>query len=317
VFAAKKSHGARRDEKTGLLPRTGSGYDSRVTDWDAFGASIGGTAETAAALREVYETGRASRPTLPALPPAEWVAQVAVHLPPDSDPKAYLRSLVAADVYLACACALEIAEAIATFEAEYLSRVPAYIAQIDGSPQFADEIRQILREHLLVRRKDARARIAGYTGRGALASWLRIVAVRIALDQRAGAARLRDDPSLLGELTADDSPELELLRARHAAALEDALKRALASLPSAERVLLRMYFSSGQNTSQIAAAFRVDRSTAARRLAAARQAVFDATKRILQEQLAIASSDFASLARALHDQLNLSLETLLAEPEGS
>jgi hypothetical protein len=74
-----------------------------------------------------------------------------------------------------------------------------------------------------------------------------------------------------------------------------------------------MYFSSAQNTSAIAAAFRVDRSTAARRLVAARQAVFDETKRLLREQLPMATSEFASLARALHEHMNLSLETLLAD----
>jgi hypothetical protein len=75
-----------------------------------------------------------------------------------------------------------------------------------------------------------------------------------------------------------------------------------------------MYFASGQNTSHIAAAFRIDRSTAARRLVAARHAVFDATKRFVQDQLPISTSEFVSMARALHEQLNLSLATLLSDP---
>jgi hypothetical protein len=59
---------------------------------------------------------------------------------------------------------------------------------------------------------------------------------------------------------------------------------------------------------------RVDRSTAARRLVTARRAIFDETKRILREQLPLDSDEFASLARALHDQMNVSLSGLLAEP---
>jgi hypothetical protein len=39
-----------------------------------------------------------------------------------------------------------------------------------------------LRERLLVRRGDRPARIADYPGRGALARWLRVTAVRVALN---------------------------------------------------------------------------------------------------------------------------------------
>lgn len=64
----------------------------------------------------------------------------------------------------------------------------------------------------------------------------------------------------------------------------------------------------------VAAALRELYSTAARRLVAARQEVFDATHRFLRAELAIDTSEFASLARALHDQLNVSLGGLLADP---
>jgi RNA polymerase sigma-70 factor, ECF subfamily len=290
-----------------------------VEDWSGLAASLGGDAEAAEVLREAYEAGRVRWPEIQPLPTADWGSQIALHRPPDVDLAIYARSLVAVDLYLACGCVLALPAALAAFDAEYLGRIAAYVATIDGTPQFADEVRQILRERLLVGRNDARPRLAGYTGRGALASWLRVTAVRVALDLRAdpAIARRGDDAAILDELGSDGSPELELLRHRHVAVFEDAVRRALRALPSAERVLLRMYFASGQNTSHIAAAFRIDRSTAARRLVAARQAVFDATKRFVQEQILVETSEFASLARALHDQLNLSLATLLAEPAPS
>ena len=145
--------------------------------------------------------------------------------------------------------------------------------------------------------------------------WVRVSAVRAALDarQRPDEAR-RGDQELLDDLAAEPAPELEILRARHSQALAAALKLAVAGLLPEQRVILRMYFASGQNTQHIAAALRVDRSTAARRLVAARQAVFDETRRLLMQQLSIATDEFASLARALHDQLDVSLSGLLGRP---
>jgi RNA polymerase sigma-70 factor len=148
-------------------------------------------------------------------------------------------------------------------------------------------------------------------------TWLRITAVRIALNHRLQPheARRVDDDRVLDELATHATPELQILRARHAELLARALKEAVASLPPEQRVILRMYFSSGQNTERIAAALRVNRSTAARRLVAARQAVFAETRRLLQAHLPVDSEEFASLARNLHSQLDISLSSLLAERE--
>jgi RNA polymerase sigma-70 factor len=240
---------------------------------------------------------------------------VALHQPPEGDAGAWLATLVAEDVFLACACLRDLPGAVAAFDTAYLTRVPAFVAHIDSSPAFADEIRQVLRERLLVRSAERQPRIADYSGRGALMTWLRITAVRIALNHRLQPqeARRVDDEQVLDELATQATPELQVLRARHADLLARALKDAVAALPPEQRVILRMYFSSGQNTERIAVAMRVNRSTAARRLVAARQAVFSETKRLLRAHLSIDSEEFASIARNLHSQLDISITSLLAE----
>jgi RNA polymerase sigma-70 factor len=136
--------------------------------------------------------------------------------------------------------------------------------------------------------------------------------VRAALDRRP-ADDDDDDRAALDQLAADTAPELAVLRTRHAAAMTAALRDAVAALTPEQRVILRMYFASGQSTEQIAAVLRVNRSTAARRLVAARQAVFDETHRRLRAELPLTTDEFASLARALHDQLDVSLSGLLGE----
>jgi RNA polymerase sigma-70 factor (ECF subfamily) len=238
-------------------------------------------------------------PTL-GVEPDELVAHLALHVPPNVDRLAHLRSLPAEDLYLAYACSEALPGAVEAFDEHYLARVPAFVAHIDRSPPFADEIRQVMRERLLVARSDGPPRIADYAGRGALMVWVRLCAVRVALNQRGRVeeARRADDATVLDDLAADSSPELKVLRTRYASVLTEALKGAVAALDAEQRIILRMYYASGQNTQRIATALRVDRSTAARRLVAARQAVFDATRRLLQEQLPVDIDEFASLARA-------------------
>jgi RNA polymerase sigma-70 factor (ECF subfamily) len=291
-----------------------------MNDWGELAASLGWSADAAeleACLRTMYDAGRARFAALPPLEAADFVAHLALHTPPDGDRIAHLKSLVAEDLYLACACLTEVPGAIEAFDAQYLTRVSGFIAHIDNSPAFADELRQQLRESLLVRRQDRAAPIADYSGRGAMMVWVRISAVRAALRHRRRPEEQRrsDDPAALDELAIEASPELQLLRQRHAATLEQALKKAISALPSEQRVILRMYFSSGQNTARIATIMRVDRSTAARRLVAAREAVFDETKRLMQQELKLTTDEFASLARVLHDQLNVSIGSLLAESQ--
>src|SRR5215475_13564430 len=86
------------------------------------------------------------------------------------------------DLYLACACLQGNAAAIEQLEGAFLSQVGGFLAGIDPRPEFADEVRQALREHLLV----GRVALADYSGKGPLRQWLRVTAQRIALNLRRG-----------------------------------------------------------------------------------------------------------------------------------
>jgi RNA polymerase sigma-70 factor, ECF subfamily len=269
----------------------------------------------AAAIDAAWQVGRTRWAALPPLPREPFAAHVELHAPPGEEGVAYVQAMRAEDFYLACACLERLDGAAQALEDGYLSRVPAFVAQVDAARAFADEVGQRLRERLLVAQEGARPRIADYSGRGTLVSWLRVAAVRIAIDLKRDPheARRVDSPSVIDELAEDSEPELQLLRTRHAAALADALRRAIGSITPEHRVILRMYFSQGLSTGHIASALRVDRSTAARRLTAAREAVYVETRRLLREALPLATDEFSSVARALHSQLDVSLTGLLNE----
>src|SRR4051812_18583894 len=105
------------------------------------------------------------------------------------------------DLYLACACATRVRGALEAFDRAHLAQVGAHIARLTPTPAFVDEVRQEVRDKLYVGRDGAAPKIAEYDGRGALASWVRVIAIRAAIDLRRqdGAAvatheRLRDAP---------------------------------------------------------------------------------------------------------------------------
>jgi RNA polymerase sigma-70 factor (ECF subfamily) len=277
----------------------------------------GETADAAlpAALEDFHRAGRSAWPELAPLPATDLVAHLAFHLPPGVDRVAHLRSLVAEDLYLACACLVGLPGALAPFVERFLGRVPAFLAHLQPTPAFAEEITRRLRERLLVAGPGHRPRIADYPGKGALLSWLRICAVRVALAHRDDAGAFyrppANDDDVFDELAVSGSLELQRVRARHGPALIADLRHAQTLLSASERALLRRWFGAGENTERLAATLRLDRTGAARQVVAARQTLYDTTWQLLRQRLAPAPSDTAGLALALHDQLNVSLSELL------
>jgi RNA polymerase sigma-70 factor (ECF subfamily) len=188
-----------------------------------------------------------------------------------------LARLHAADLFLACACAKGVPAALAAFERTLMSQVPSFLSETRASPGGVDEVAQSLRERLLVSTAGRPAQIGTYSGRGTLASWLRVAALRTASNLRrhdraeAAAAGTSDDAS-----PAD--PELAFLKARYRPAFEAALADALSGLDTEERMLLRLHFLDGMSIDRLGMMFGVHRATAARRLASAREALLRTTK---------------------------------------
>ena len=211
----------------------------------------------------------------------------------------------AADLYLACACAQGLPSALAAFDRVFLAQVPAFLARIDRSHAFADEVCQQLREKLFV---GTAPRIAEYSGRGPLAAWLRVIAVRQALAGRRRKLdqQIVDEPEAPEVLCADD-PELELVRARYQPEFTAALREALDALAPRDRVLLRLHFVEGLSVDRIGERYRVHRATAARWVAAARDRVLDGTRQRLGERLGVDSAEFRSLTALLRSRLAFSL----------
>ena len=210
--------------------------------------------------------------------PAGWLdaAVFVAHARSFAATDAELAALHAGDLFLACACANGVVDAIRTLEREHFVRIREFAASVDSSPEFVKELSQQLRARLLVAEPDRPARIGTYSGRGSLGGWVRVAAVRLARDISRGD---RDAARPVEELDPDAvDPELGYLKRAYGDAVSRAVQDALAALGGEARTLLKMHYVDGLSIEQVGVAFGKSRATSARMLAAARMTLLSAIR---------------------------------------
>jgi RNA polymerase sigma-70 factor (ECF subfamily) len=269
------------------------------------------------AVERLWQAGRAAWPTVD-VPLARFAAHVARLVEGTPDPEAAAGDLHGADLYLACACAARDPGGLRLFEDQVLPQAAAALRRLDSSHAFADEVRQLLRQKLFVGDGEAPPKIGDYAGRGPLATWVRVAAVRTALNLR-GSGR-REQPMTSSQVAAlappVDDPALQYLKAQFADAFESALARACAALADRDRTILRLRFVDDLNIDQIGGLYGVHRATVARWIARIRDELFAATRGDLVGRLKLGESDFDGLLRLARSQLDLSLSAVLHTDKG-
>lgn len=220
-----------------------------------------------------------------------------------------VRTVPAADLYLAAACAGGDARAVAVFGKQLVTPLAPHLARLGLPPQVVDETCQRVLAMLFVAAPGAAPQIAGYTGRGRLHSWVRSIAVRTGRRLMGQTGAGDDDLDRIPAMS--DDPQLEVLRRRYAGSFREALVAALAGLGERERNLLRQYHIDQLTIDQLAALYRVHRATAARWVIAARAAVLEATRTRLVSDLGIDVAEVDSIIRLVRSRIDLTLRDLL------
>jgi RNA polymerase sigma-70 factor (ECF subfamily) len=214
------------------------------------------------------------------------------------------------DLYLACGCSRGNAQALAIFDRDFAAPLASIVAR-GGSPEHVGaEVAQRLRERLLVRDGARPPRITEYAGKGSLAGWLRVAAVReaskVQRHERVHASLRPDEPPPAA------TPEEAAIRARYGEAFNAAFRDAFRMLPAAERVVLRLHFAEGLNLDGLAVALGFSRATAGRRLVDARARLRDETMRLLGDRLAAPPDEIASVLAALRSRLEITFGDLVS-----
>jgi RNA polymerase sigma-70 factor (ECF subfamily) len=268
----------------------------------------------AGALHDTLTAARREWPGLE-LDPEEFVIYLAERTG-TADATA-LRALHASDLYLCCGCALGDAHALRAFEERLVPEAAAALGRAGIAAELRDEVLQQLRMRLFVPEGEGRARILGYSGRGALVGWLRVAVVRIALNLQKSQRRyvpVEPDDELLHVLPAAPDPEFLFLQSAYRAPCRAALREAVAALPELERTLLCLQFIDGLGIDQIGALYKVSRATAARWLVHARGSLLRETQRRLAAHLKISAEEATRLIREVQSQLLSTLSGLLVPP---
>jgi RNA polymerase sigma-70 factor, ECF subfamily len=212
------------------------------------------------------------------------------------------------ELALALLCAEGDRAALAILEKEFLREIPSYIARIDSSADFADELTQLLRERLLVGTAEDPPKILTYLGSGPLGGWLRVTAVRRSISIK----RLREPGSLdVGDLAELAIPIDDVLtRASAVEPFQNALRRALARISARERNVLRLRFVDNWSPEDIGKSYGVHRATIARWIEAARSTMRAAMADELMSTMGFNKSEFDSVVRLIESRLHISLSQL-------
>jgi RNA polymerase sigma-70 factor (ECF subfamily) len=273
-------------------------YYDAVGEDERFAGALGDARPLA---REVWLRVRAAWPAIVVAPErfAEHVGRVI------ATGEVTLDELRAEDLYVSlAACDGDIA-ALDEIE-RLLDPLRGRLVRSGFDASLVDDAMQTVRYRLLVAVPGRDAKLTTYRGRGSLAGWLRVVALRQVRALAGGPRPERSDSALAGAITEADAAMVVLVRT-HGPVVRRMFRDALGTLDERGRALLRMEIVDGLPHAQIAELYGVHRTTALRWIDDAREALAAEVRRRLKRELDLSDDSAASLLRALAGQIEISL----------
>jgi RNA polymerase sigma-70 factor (ECF subfamily) len=240
-----------------------------------------------------------------AVDPAVFAAYVAARKPLELAPADWHASAHLEDLYVACACAIGVPDAVRVFHARYGAEIERAFRNTDR--RGLDDAKQIVDQRLFT---GAAPKIASYNGRGPLRRWLRVVAGRVLLEVVARREPLADDWELAALPATGDDPRLGFVKATYRAEYKRAFADALAQLPDRDRTVLAQYHVDGLTIDELGALYAVHRVTASRWVARAEDELRRRLLAMLRDRLRLSPDDLHSVTRLVRSQLTLSFARL-------
>lgn len=217
--------------------------------------------------------------------------------------------VASSDLYLAAACLQQDESALTHFEDSVLGRIQSALSRFGLSEQDADDLRQDLRERLLVGTTKSDPVLSRYLGTGNLVHWVRAVASRQALASLRGK---RPETSLEDAVLEDPSdPITTQLKEQYRDDFKQALHAAVTTLEPRERMILQALVSDARSVGEIAKLYDVHRVTASRWVAKIRRQLFSRTRDNLRKRLKLTEDELQSVVRMIESQMEMSLDRVL------
>ena len=189
------------------------------------------------------------------------------------------------DLYLACGCASGDPTAAEQFSARFFPAIEQAVARMEVPRAWVEDVRQTVYDKLFVGDGERPPGIRHYKGEGELLTWVRVVAVRQAIDVVRKRNREQPVEELPEVVARDEDPELRFLKQRYGEEFRAVFHGVMERLTSKERNLLRYQLVSGLTLEQIAGLYRVNRSTVVRWLQKVRDKLLEETRAGLTKRL--------------------------------
>ncbi len=222
----------------------------------------------------------------------------------------------AADLYLACACSNGDPAAYPVFVQTYEGLMRGALRHISGLSHELDDAVQLAMHRLLLSSEEGAPKIVQYSGRSELASFVRVVATRVALSMTRKNGRQRTAMVGLGSLEpGEDDPELRYLKDLYREEFRAAFSAAVAQIPARDRSILRYQLVVGLGIAELAAIYKRPRSTIGRHLLEARARLINETHVVLRTELKVTQNELSSILRLVRSSVDVSVKRLLSEPD--
>ncbi|MFT3699740.1 MAG: sigma-70 family RNA polymerase sigma factor [Kofleriaceae bacterium] len=258
--------------------------------------------ESEAIFEAAIAAGAAKWPDL-SIDKAAFIAAITRSLPEDT-----IEDLHITDLYLAQACVTD-PNAIAAFERAYHDTITGSLRALRVPDHLAADLAQDVRAKLFVDGK-----IATFSGRAALASWLRTIVTRAAVAaMKKRSITPADDDALDALPDSNDTPQQQYFRAHYHSDFKSAFEAALASLTDQQRELLRQRFVEGVALEVIGERYNVHKTTAFRWLEEAQVALNKRTQNAFQLRTRATVSEMRSILRLVESNIELSLRRVLGK----
>ena len=215
------------------------------------------------------------------------------------------------DLYLACAAGAGDHAAVRLIEERFIARLPARIRRLGSATDKVRDILQTVRERLF---SGNLPRIRAYNGAGPLEQWIKVVAIRTAIDlHRTDQSIPRIEGAWLETVAPPDRDAAALMmKVEYKRELEAAIRDLISQLSPRDRAILRLHVVEGVSIEKIAASYGVHRVTVARWVWTAGETLLDGLRGRFREKFGIVPCEFDSMARMARSQLSIDLARLLA-----
>jgi len=226
----------------------------------------------------------------------------------------FAKKLYLCDLYLTCGCVSDCEKAWKTLDSRFRKFVTDLVRHCYRPGTDIEEIADAVLVSLYLPDRSGRQRIASYDGRSSLATWLRVIVINRAINQRTSQRILsQEDITEVPDSRALVSLESVLRARRYQKALTDSLTAALQQLTTRDRLMLLWRYEENMPLGEMAKLLGIHQSNVTRQLIRLQTRLREAVIRSLVARHKLSSSAIAEcLADTIDNpQLSLSLIDLI------